>query len=68
MFWITVGHARRHTAPEIGPSMIERSNFARGGAASAGGAALAGTSAAAVAAVAVDAGADSMNDLTTDPR
>ncbi len=68
MFWMTVGHARRHTAREIGPSTIERSNFARGGAASAGGAALAGTSAAAVAAAAaaaVEARADSMSDLTT---
>jgi hypothetical protein len=71
MFWITVGHASRHTAREIGPSMIERSNVARGGDAAAGAAALAGTSAAAVAAaaaVAVDAGTDSMSDLTTGRR
>jgi hypothetical protein len=27
MFWITVGHASRHTAREMGPSTIERSNF-----------------------------------------
>jgi len=27
MFWITVGHARRHTARAIGPSTIDRSNF-----------------------------------------
>jgi hypothetical protein len=26
MFWITVGHARRHTARAMGPSTIERSN------------------------------------------
>jgi hypothetical protein len=69
MFWMTVGHARRQTAREIGPSTIERSNAARG-AALAGGE-LAGISAAAVAAavaVAVDAGADSMSDLTTVQR
>lgn len=71
MFWITVGHASRHTARAIGPSTIERSKLAWGGAASAGGAALAETSAAAVAAVAaaaVEAGADSMSDLTTAVR
>ena len=27
MFWITVGHASRHTADAIGPSTIERSNL-----------------------------------------
>jgi len=27
MFWITVGHARRHTARAIGPSTIDLSNF-----------------------------------------
>jgi hypothetical protein len=27
MFWITVGHARRHTACEMGPSTIDRSNL-----------------------------------------
>jgi hypothetical protein len=27
MFWITVGHASRHTARAIGPSTIERSNL-----------------------------------------
>jgi hypothetical protein len=60
MFWITVGQARRQTAPEIGPSTIERSNERRGGGpASAGGAALAGTSAAAVEAdAAVPGGVD----------
>ena len=27
MFWMTVGHASRHTAAPIGPSTIERSSF-----------------------------------------
>jgi len=69
MFWMTVGHARRQTAREIGPSTIERSNAARGGAASAGGglARISAVAVAAAAAVAVDAGADSMSDLTTGP-
>jgi hypothetical protein len=49
MFWRTVGQASFQTARAMGPSMIDRSNFERPGAASAGGAAFAGTSAAAVA-------------------
>src|SRR5690349_11031174 len=57
MFWRTVGHARRHTAREIGPSTIDRSNL-EGGAASAGGAAGAGTSVAALA-----TGADGVDSM-----
>ncbi|HEY7059556.1 MAG TPA: hypothetical protein VH458_23635 [Vicinamibacterales bacterium] len=34
MFCRTVGHARRQTAPEIGPSTIDRSKVEVGGAAS----------------------------------
>jgi hypothetical protein len=49
MFCSTVGHARRQTAGAIGPSTIDRSNFARGGVACAGGAASAATSVEAVA-------------------
>src|SRR4051812_3484051 len=56
MFWITVGQARRHTAVEIGPSTIDRSNFDFGETAAAGAAAFAGTSAAAVACAAAAAG------------
>jgi hypothetical protein len=30
MFWITVGQASRQTAPAIGPSTMDRSNFDAG--------------------------------------